>query len=79
MSKHDPKTGAEFLRLMDGCTDMAENDFQNNLKPTILAVELDDSYNTNEKLKIFSLLSSLSNCSENERQKYVKKIYKVLK
>lgn len=79
MSKHDQKTAEAFLKLMDGCESMPENVFQNNLKPTVLAVELDDSYNTKEKLKIFSLLSSLSNCSENERRKYVKKIYKVLK
>ena len=79
MAKHDPNTAESFLKLMDGCGTMPENVFQDNLKPTVLAVELDDSYNTKEKLKIFSLLSSLSNCSENERQKYVKKIYKVLK
>jgi hypothetical protein len=51
----------------------------NHLNDTIVAVETDDSYNTKEKLKIYSLITSLSNSEGKERKKFAKKIVKALR
>lgn len=79
MAKHDPSIQSEFLNAMNGCEKMKEAQLQEALNPTVLTIEKDDSYSTKAKLKIFSLISSLSNCAEKERPKYVKKIAKALK
>ena len=79
MAKHDPKIRTDFLEATKGCEKMKESELTEALKPTVLIIEKDDSYSTNAKLRIFSLLTSLSNCAERERPKYVKKIAAALK
>ena len=37
-----------------------------------------NNYSTKQKLKIYAVLTSLSNCSEKERKKYAKKVKKLL-
>lgn len=79
MAKHDPNNYMNFQEAMHGCEKMEEADLQEALKPTILVIEKDDSYSTSAKLKIFSLITSLSNCANRERPKYVRKIVSALK
>ncbi len=74
MSKKNKDASAEFFKAMEGCDKFEDSDLLDRLNPTILHVEKDDSYSTSRKLKIFALISSLSNCSEKERKKYVRKI-----
>ena len=79
MSKHDPSIEASFSDALAGSDKMEERDLLDALKPTIIVIEKDDSYSTNAKLKIFALITSLSNCAPKERPKFVKKISKALK
>ena len=56
----------------------ARKELQDKIKTTILTVEHDSTYSTKELLKIYSLITSLSNCAEKERKKYVNKVVKLL-
>ncbi len=78
MAKHNPETGKTFTGNMKGCEKMTEKELLDSVNLTVLAVEHDDSYSTKERLKIYSLLTSLSNCAEKERPKYAKKVSKLL-
>jgi hypothetical protein len=79
MAKHDPNIKTGFLSALEGAEKMKEFELQEAIRPTVLIIEKDDSYSTSAKLKIFSLMTSLSNCAEKERPKYVKKIAHALK
>ena len=77
--RHDPMIAAVFSKSMRGCEKFNEKELLDTLRPTIIKIETDDGYSTDEKLKIFSALTSLSNCAERDRQKYVKKAAKLMK
>lgn len=79
MAKHDAKTAETFKQNMAEFSTMAEQDLLDRLNETIVAVETDDSYNTSQKLKIYALITSLSNSDVKERKKFVNKIYKALR
>ncbi len=79
MFKHDSKNVEQFLNDMHGAEDMDEAAFQEAINHTVIAVEKDDMYNTKEKLKIYSTLTSLSNCDVDERVKWIKKAARTLK
>ena len=78
MAKHDPETAKTFAENLKGCEKMTEKELQDKIKTTILTVEHDSTYTTKELLKIYSLITSLSNCAEKERKKYVNKVVKLL-
>ena len=79
MARHDKKNAELFLQAMKEVERMDEQTLVDSLNPTIILVETDDTYNTKQKLNIFSLISSLSNSEERQRTKFVKKIYKALR
>lgn len=79
MARHDPSIQKNFTEAMKGCAAMAEHDLLDALQPTILVIEKDDSYSTSAKLKIFSLITSLSNCDPKEREKFARRIARKLK
>ena len=79
MAKHDPKNAETFQTNLRDLDTMSEQDLLDHLNQTIVTVETDDSYNTKEKLKIYSLITLLSNSDEKERKKFVIKIYKALR
>lgn len=79
MAKHNPENASSFLERMNDAEKMEEADLLEALQPTILTVEKDDTYSTSAKLKIFSLITSLSNCAPKERKRFVKKIGRALK
>jgi hypothetical protein len=79
MAKHDPVIAAEFTELMTDVEKLSEADLLERVNKTVLKVEMDDTYSTKAKLKIFSLITYLSNCTERERKKYVRKISRALK
>lgn len=77
--KHNPEIVKTFNDNMKDCTKMKESDLLEKLAVTVRSLETDDSYNTNKKLKIYNLISQLSNCAENDRPKYVRRIAGLLK
>ncbi len=79
MAKHDPKNAETFQTNLRDLDAISEQDLLDRLNQTIVTVETDDSYNTKEKLKIYSLITLLSNSDEKERKKFVTKIYKALR
>lgn len=69
---------ANFLENFESAKDFSEHDLNDKLNETMVEVEVNENYTTKEKLKIYELLSSLSNCEEKERNKFVKKLGKAL-
>ncbi len=78
MAYHNKQTAAEFDTNMNGVEKFEENELMNAVNQTVVKVELDSKYTTKQKLKIYSELTSLSNCSQKERKKYAKKVKKLL-
>jgi hypothetical protein len=79
MAKHDNKIAEKFQDSVKDLDSMSEQDLLDRMNETIKAVEVDDSYNTNDKLKIYSLITSLSNSEGNDRKKFANKIFKALR
>jgi hypothetical protein len=79
MAKHNPEISKNFAEAIAGCENMSEQELLEAINPTVYILEKDDSYGTSAKLKIFSLLTSLSNCAPKERARYAKKITSALK
>lgn len=77
--KHDKKIAEKFKEIMTQGTSQTESEFLDSLNIITRIVETDDTYSTNEKLKIYELLSMISNCAPAKRQKYAGKLYKLLK
>ncbi len=78
MAKHKPEILQNFMAASRGCEAMDEKELLDKLNPTISAVEKDDTYSTSAKLKIFSLLTSMTNCAPKERGRYAKKVARLL-
>lgn len=76
---HDNGIAEQFQTLLQHATGMTETEFLDSMNIIIRAVEVDPSYSTNEKLKIYELISQISNCLPNERRKYAKKLLKALR
>lgn len=78
MAKHNAETATEFKVNTKGCENFTEQQLLEAVNKTVVRVELDDDYSTKQKLNIYAMMTSLSNCSESERRKYAKKVYKLL-
>jgi hypothetical protein len=76
---HNPEIPAQFDAIINAGTTETESQFLDSLNEIVKMVEVEDSYGTNAKLKIYELLSQLANCSPSERSKYAGKIRKLLK
>ncbi len=79
MAKHNPQNRSQFDENMKGLEDFDEQTLLDRLNKTIVTVELDNSYNTDQKLKIYSLISTLSNSEGKQRKKIARKISRALK
>lgn len=77
MSKNSTIRG-EFLENMTDVLKFDEKTLNDKLNITMVAVEKDDDYTAKEKLKIYDLLSQITNCDPKERTKYMKKLGRVL-
>ena len=77
--KSDRNIAKDFMSLFERGSEESENEFLDSLNAITTAVEEDGSYSTNDKLKIFELISQISNCSPVERTFYAKKLEKLLK
>lgn len=78
MAYHNKQTSAQFEVNIDQAEKLTEQELMDAVNETVKCVELDSSYTTKQKLKIYSVLTSLSNCSERERKKYAKRVKKLL-
>lgn len=78
MANHNSETATEFKLNTRGCENFNEQQLLEAVNKTVVRVELDDDYSTKQKLNIYSMMTTLSNCSESERKKYAKKVYKLL-
>ncbi len=77
--KHDPKIAAQFAEIIEQGTNQSESEFLDSLNVITKIVETDDSYSTNQKLAIYELLSQISNCQPEQRQKYARRLMRKLK
>ncbi|NCB33559.1 MAG: hypothetical protein EOM64_06710 [Erysipelotrichia bacterium] len=77
--KHDEEILKQFDEFISQGASETEIKFLDSMNAIVKLVENEDSYSTNEKLKIYDLFSQLSNCSPTERVKYAAKVRKLLK
>jgi hypothetical protein len=70
--------GMELLDIVKKGENLGSKEFVDSLNPIVLQVETSDRYNTKSRLKIFDLLSILSNCDVKQRRKIAKKAAKLL-
>ncbi|MBR2825463.1 MAG: hypothetical protein IKE51_04300 [Solobacterium sp.] len=63
-----------FMEVFEQGSSVTESEFLDSLNEITTMVVKNETYSTNQKLKIYELLSQLSNCSPKERHKYAKKL-----
>lgn len=78
MAYHNKQSAANFEQNLANAETFTEVELMEAVNKTVVEVELDDDYSTKQKLNIYSAMTSLSNCSEKERNKYAKKVKKLL-
>lgn len=78
MAYHNKQSQNTFFENTKNVETFTEQQLMDAVNTTIVEVELDDNYSTKQKLKIYAVMTSLSNCSEKERKKFVKKVKKLL-
>ncbi|MBR4456708.1 MAG: hypothetical protein IKS32_10910 [Solobacterium sp.] len=76
--KHDGRIAKAFLKVMELGKKETESEFLDSLNLITVAVEKDDSYTVNEKLKIYELLTMIANVSPAQRPKYAKRLVRIL-
>ena len=79
MSRHDPTLYKEFKAALADCNKMDEKTLMNACNPYILRVEMDDSYSTKAKLKIYAEFTYLANAPARKRKGHVRKLTHLLK
>lgn len=67
-----------LLNIVDESAGKTQQEFVDSLNPIIVQVEVDEHYNTKDRLKIFDQMSRLTNCDVHQRRKYAKKTAKYL-
>lgn len=77
--KHDGEVLERFDAILLQASSMTESEFLDSMNIIVCAVERDSTYKTNEKLKIYELISKISNCLPTERKSYAKKLRKALR
>ncbi len=77
--KHLHDNAAILDELMEKGKLSTDNEFIESLNILIINIEKDDSYSTRRKLKIFDLMTQLSNCAEKERRKFARRLRRQLK
>ena len=77
--KHDGSIAKRFDEIFTAGANQAESEFLDSLNEIVKMIEVDSSYSTNEKLKIYEYLSLMNNSSATDRPKIAKKIRKALK
>ena len=76
--KHNNGIAEAFEKVMQLQSRESESDFLDSLNLITVAVEKDDSYTVNEKLKIYELLSMIANVTRDQRGRYAKRLSRLL-
>ena len=76
--KHDNGIAEAFQKVMELGERETESEFLESLNLITTAVMKDDSYTVNEKLKIYELLSMIANVAPNQRERYARKLTRML-
>ncbi len=76
--KHNNGIAEAFDKVMELGKRESETEFLDSLNLITTAVEKDDSYTVNEKLKIYELLSMIANVSRDQRARYAKRLSRIL-
>ena len=76
--RHDNNIAAAFEKVMEYGKYESEKEFVDSLNLITNEVAKSDDYSTNEKLKIYELLTIIANCSSRERGRYAKRLIRVL-
>ena len=74
----DEEIRKRFMEVFEQGSSETESEFLDSLNEITTMVVKNETYSTNQKLKIYELLSQLSNCSPKERHKYANKIMNTL-
>ncbi len=77
--KHNPEIIELFDHILKNGTHISEDEFRINMNDITYLVEHDKTYSTDEKLKIYELVSQISNCTPAERERYSRKLRRHLK
>ncbi|MBQ9046898.1 MAG: hypothetical protein IJ120_03260 [Solobacterium sp.] len=76
--KRNPKINSRFRELFDNGVNETESEFLDSMNEVVRMVEYDTEYTTNDKLKIYELMSQLCNCSSSDRHKFARKLKRIL-
>ncbi len=79
LRRHDNNIALAFERVMEYGKTETEKEFVDSLNLITNEVAKSDDYSTNEKLKIYELLTIIANCSARDRTRYAKKLIRVLR
>lgn len=79
MSKISAELMNRLESLTKAITKLEEGEFINVVNSVTADIVKNDEINTSKKLKIYSALTSLSNCPENERDKFLEKVIKLVR
>lgn len=77
--KHNGTALKTFQQVFEAGKNETESEFLDSLNEIVRVIEVDKSFTTNEKLHIYELLSQLSNCAPQERERYARKLSKALR
>ncbi len=77
------KISNELLRKLESLTKaitkLQEDEFISLVNSISTEIEKNDDINTAKKLKIYSAITSLSNCPEDDRGKFLEKVIKLVR
>ena len=76
--KHDGRIAKAFEKVMELGKKETETEFLDSLNLITVAVQKDNSYTVNEKLKIYELLTMIANVAPAQRAKYANKLRRIL-
>ena len=76
--KHNNGIAPAFRKVMELGRRESETEFLDSLNLITVAVEKDDSYTVNEKLKIYELLSMIANVAPSQRARYAQRLERIL-
>ena len=77
--RHNNNIALAFERVMEYGKTETEKEFVDSLNLITNEVAKNDDYTTNEKLKIYELLTIIANYSPSERSRYAKRLVRVLR
>lgn len=79
MAKISEELLEKLQSLTKAITKLEEDEFISLVNTVNTEIEKNDDISTSKKLKIYAALTSLSNCPEKDRDKFLSKVIKLVK